>query len=208
MEKAVLHKRSSNFLTVPIAGLMLTITCTLFSFAVAETPSASMLANTCAGCHGTNGSSVGPASPTIAGISRDYFIETMLAYKDTSRPSTIMTRIAKGYTDEEISRMADFFSKQPIVRFNQEYDARQASRGKKLHKKYCHKCHEHGGGLAEDDAGILAGQWGPFLRFTLTDFTSGNRKMNIKKKQQLDKLLKQQGEAGVEQLIQYYASQQ
>ncbi|MCG8122535.1 MAG: cytochrome c4, partial [Candidatus Thiodiazotropha taylori] len=31
--------------------------------------SASMLANTCAGCHGTNGASIGPASPSIGGIS-------------------------------------------------------------------------------------------------------------------------------------------
>jgi sulfide dehydrogenase cytochrome subunit len=44
----------------------------------AETPTATMLANTCAGCHGTNGSSVGPSSPTIAGISRDYFIGIFL----------------------------------------------------------------------------------------------------------------------------------
>ncbi|WP_455223287.1 c-type cytochrome [Kaarinaea lacus] len=173
----------------------------------AETPSATMLAYTCAGCHGTNGSSVGPASPTIAGMSADYFIETMLAYKNATRPSTIMTRIAKGYTDEEIQLMADFFSNQPIVRQSQNYDSKKARRGKKLHKKYCNKCHEEGGKLAEDDAGILAGQWSPFLRFTLTDFLAGDRPMGNKKKQQLDKLIKQQGEAGVEQLIQFYISQ-
>ena len=171
-------------------------------------PSATMLSNTCAGCHGTFGSSVGPASPTIAGISRDYFIETMLAYKEASRPSTIMIRIAKGYSDEEIELMADYFSRQKIIRFKQHYDPKLANRGRKLHKKYCHKCHEEGGAYAEDDAGILAGQWAPFLRFTLTDFNSGKREMGVKKKQQLDKLLKQQGDAGVEQLIQFYASQQ
>ncbi|WP_455202208.1 c-type cytochrome [Kaarinaea lacus] len=103
--------------------------------------------------------------------------------------------------------MADFFSKQKIIRFTQDYDARQAKRGKKLHKKYCNKCHEEGGGYAEDDAGILAGQWAPFLRFTLSDFLTGDRSMGVKKKQQLDKLIKQQGNQGVEQLIQFYASQ-
>jgi len=174
----------------------------------AETPSATMLAYTCAGCHGTNGSSVGPASPTIAGMSADYFVETMLAYKNATRPSTIMTRIAKGYTDEEIQLMADFFSTQPIVRQAQAHDNKKAERGRKLHKKYCHKCHEEGGALPEDDAGILAGQWAPFLGFTLTDFLTGNRPMGVKKKQQLDKLIKQQGDAGIEQLIEFYASQQ
>ncbi len=179
-----------------------------FKNVAAETPSAMMLSYTCAGCHGTNGSSVGPASPTIAGISRDYFIETMKAYKSKQRPSTIMARIASGYTDREFELMADFFSKQKIVRFDQAYDNNKANRGRKLHKKYCHKCHEEGGGYAEDDAGILAGQWAPFLQYTLTDFISGSRPMGPKKKQQLDKLIRQQGDDGVEQLIQFYASQQ
>ena len=189
--------------------VMMVVLCNGFlaTVAMAETPSATMLANTCAGCHGTFGSSVGPASPTIAGISRDYFIETMLAYKEAQRPSTIMSRIAKGYTEQEIELMADYFSKQKIIRFNQDFDTKKAKRGKKLHKKYCNKCHEDGGGYAEDDAGILAGQWAPFLRFTLTDFLTGERTMGVKKKQQLDKLIKQQGEDGVEQLIQFYASQ-
>ena len=35
--------------------------------AIAGGASASMLADTCSGCHGTDGASVGPASPTIAG---------------------------------------------------------------------------------------------------------------------------------------------
>ena len=196
------YSRIQSFVLVVLLSISV-----LTNDAIAETPSATMLANTCAGCHGTFGSSVGPASPTIAGISRDYFIETMMAYKEAQRPSTIMTRIAKGYTEQEIQLMADYFSKQKIVRFDQAYDAKKAKRGKKLHKKYCSKCHEESGGYAEDDAGILAGQWAPFLQFTLTDFLTGDRAMDVKKKQQLDKLIKQQGNAGVEQLIQFYASQ-
>jgi len=176
--------------------------------AMADTPSASMLANTCAGCHGTNGSSVGPASPTIAGISRDYFIETMEAYKTAERPSTIMTRIAKGYTEKEIELMADFFSKQPFVRMTQAYDEDKAKLGKKLHKKYCEKCHEDAGRSSEDDAGILAGQWEPYLRYTMEDFTSGNRTMEKKMKKKMDKLKQAQGDKGVDALIHFYASQQ
>jgi len=166
-----------------------------------------MLANTCAGCHGTNGSSVGPASPTIAGISHDYFIETMEAYKKAERPSTIMTRIAKGYTEEEIKLMAKFFSKQKFVRYEQTYDRKKAKLGKKLHKKYCEKCHEDAGRSAEDDAGILAGQWEPYLRFTMQDFTSGNRSMEKKMKKKMDKLQKARGDQGVDALIHFYSSQ-
>lgn len=176
--------------------------------ALADTASASMLANTCAGCHGTNGSSVGPASPTIAGISKAYFIETMEAYKSAERPSTIMTRIAKGYSKEEIELMADYFSKQPFVRYKQKFDTSKADLGKKLHKKYCEKCHEDAGRSSEDDAGILAGQWEPYLRFTMQDFTSGDRSMEKKMKKKMDELKKSQGDKGVDALIHFYASQQ
>ena len=171
------------------------------------TPSATMLANTCAGCHGTNGSSVGPASPTIAGISPDYFIETMEAYQSGERPSTIMGRIAKGYSEKEIELMADHFSKQPFVRQSQDYDAKAAKLGKRLHKKYCEKCHEDGGRSSEDDAGILAGQWQTYLRFNLQDFTSGKRPMEKKMKKRMDKLDKAHGQAGIDALVHFYASQ-
>lgn len=173
---------------------------------MAATPSASMLANTCAGCHGTNGSSVGPASPTIAGISVEYFIETMEAYKKAERPSTIMSRIAKGYTEEEIKLMAKFFSIQEFVRQPQKHNAKLARKGKKLHKKYCEKCHEDGGTSSEDDAGILAGQWEPYLRYSMQDFTSGNRSMEKKMKKKMKSLEKDHGDAGIDALIHFYSS--
>ena len=37
----------------------------------------------------------------------------MQDYKDGKQPSTIMQQLAKGYTDEQIALMADYFSKQP-----------------------------------------------------------------------------------------------
>ena len=36
----------------------------------------------------------------------------MKAFRDGSRPSTIMGRIAKGYTDAEITAMANYISSQ------------------------------------------------------------------------------------------------
>ena len=173
----------------------------------AATPSASMLANTCAGCHGPNGSSMGPATPTIAGISKDYFIETMEEYISGERPATVMSRIAKGYTKEEIKLMAEYFSKQPFVRQAQKYDAQKARFGKKLHKKYCEKCHEDGGTSSEDDAGILAGQWERYLRYAMEDFTRGDREMTKKMKKKVKSLRAEYGDEGLDALIHFYISQ-
>jgi cytochrome c553 len=71
---------------------------------------ATMLADTCAGCHGTDGASTGPATPSIAGNSEIYTVDTMMAFKSGERPSTVMGRIAKGYSEEEFKLMGSYFA--------------------------------------------------------------------------------------------------
>ena len=68
-----------------------------------------MLSITCAGCHGTDGRSNG-AIPSIAGKSADYISQAMMDFRDDKRPSTVMMRHAKGYNDEEIKLIADYFA--------------------------------------------------------------------------------------------------
>ena len=68
-----------------------------------------MLSITCAGCHGTDGRSNG-AIPSIAGKSADYLNKAMLDFRDDKRPSSVMKRHAKGYSDEEIKLIADYFA--------------------------------------------------------------------------------------------------
>ncbi|MBL8385378.1 MAG: c-type cytochrome [Burkholderiales bacterium] len=72
------------------------------------------LAAQCANCHGTNGQSQG-GIPGLAGQGRAYLIAQMNAFKTGQRSgpaSTIMHQLAKGYTDEQIALMADFFAAQ------------------------------------------------------------------------------------------------
>ena len=168
--------------------------------------SASMLANTCAGCHGTGGASAGPATPSISGISGVYFEETMQGYKSGEIVSTIMGRIAQGYTDEEIKLMADYYTAKPFVSAKQPFDADKVKEGAKLHDKYCEKCHAEGGTEKEDDSGILAGQLVPYLRNTLADYRAGDREMTKKMKKKVNALLKKEGDAGVDALMNFYAS--
>ncbi|MCP3668699.1 MAG: cytochrome c4 [Gammaproteobacteria bacterium] len=170
--------------------------------------SASMLGNTCAGCHGTNGASQGPASPTIAGLSVDYFIETMEEFASGDIPSTIMGRIAKGYSKEEIAAMAKFYGDKKFVMATQNFDAGLVKKGAKLHDKYCEKCHAEGGRSAEDDAGVLAGQWTPYLNWQLANFKAGDREAPKKMKKKMKKMLEKEGSKGLSALISYYASQQ
>jgi len=74
-----------------------------------ELSQGAMLSNSCAGCHGTDGHSP-DAIPMIAGKSADFIKTALLEFRADQRPGTVMGRHAKGYTDEEIQLIADFFS--------------------------------------------------------------------------------------------------
>jgi sulfide dehydrogenase cytochrome subunit len=167
-------------------------------------PTATMLGDTCAGCHGTDGVSNGPATPAIAGPSETYFVDTMLAFKSGERPATVMGRIAKGYSDEEIRIMASYFAERPMGVTSQQLDAAKVKSGADLYAANCGKCHDENGALADDDAGILASQWLPYLQYSMEDFKSGAREMPKKMKKKVESL----SDAELEALLQFFASQQ
>ncbi len=77
----------------------------------ADDPQVRAWAATCAACHGTDGHSVG-GMPPIAGEPHDRLYQRLLAFKNGTRPATVMHQHAKGYTDEELERLATYFSSQ------------------------------------------------------------------------------------------------
>jgi len=187
-----------------IRNLLLAGSLAFGASAFADGPNADMLSQNCAGCHG-GGASAGPASPTIAGLSKDYFMEAMEELKEGERASTIMGRIAKGYSEDEIKAMAAWFSKKTFIPAKQESDTEKAAKGKDLHEKYCEKCHEEGGSV-DDETGILAGQWMPYLRYSLQDYQFGASEAPGKMQKKIDALASEHGIEGLEAIVQYYGS--
>lgn len=195
-------KKRINFIAFSLAISVLS------PCAIAELPTqANMLAYACAACHGFNGNSQGPSTPNLAGISKFYFMDAMEAFKEDERPATVMNRIAKGYSKDEIKLMADFFSKQPLKPLEQAFDPSLASKGQTLHETNCAQCHENGGRASDDDAGIIAGQKTPYLHFTISDILAGKREVPTKMLTKLKKVRDENGQSGIDQLIHFYASQ-
>jgi len=75
-------------------------------------PDGEMLSHTCAACHGTYGHFDDDYMPPLAGMSKARFVESMIAFRNGSRPASIMDRVAKAFTDEEIEAMGEFFAAQ------------------------------------------------------------------------------------------------
>lgn len=70
----------------------------------------SVLAGSCANCHGTDGRSPG-GIPPIAGQAAPVLEAQLKAFKAKQIPNTtVMDRLAAGYTDEQIAALARYFS--------------------------------------------------------------------------------------------------
>jgi sulfide dehydrogenase cytochrome subunit len=143
--------------------------------ALAAPTDAAVVSNTCAGCHGTDGASVGPA-PIIGGLSEAYQAATMAAYKDGTRWGTIMNRIAKGYTPGEILDMAKHFAGKPWVSGKQPVDAKLAEKGKTIHSASgCAGCHGANGISPMPSTPRLTGQYMEYLVYQMNDYKDPNK---------------------------------
>lgn len=70
-----------------------------------------VLASGCSGCHASS-DTLTTAIPRIRGLPEPVIAEALRAFRAGQRPGTVMDRIAKGFTDEEIAQLAAYFSRQ------------------------------------------------------------------------------------------------
>jgi cytochrome subunit of sulfide dehydrogenase len=68
---------------------------------------------TCATCHGTLGKAAdGSAVVSLVGLSKDYIVAQMAAFKSGARPATVMHQLSKGYSDAQVAMIAGYFAAQ------------------------------------------------------------------------------------------------
>jgi cytochrome subunit of sulfide dehydrogenase len=77
-----------------------------------ENTAARSLAATCASCHGTEGRSVTTEVAPLAGLPKELIVSQMKAFRDGTRPATVMQQLARGYTDQQIDLIAAYFAAQ------------------------------------------------------------------------------------------------
>jgi sulfide dehydrogenase cytochrome subunit len=182
---------------------------------------ASSLANhikICSYCHGKDGASTDSDVPIIGGYSVEFLVNNLKAYRDKDRdcPETkyrsgpdkgkksSMCQITKNFSDGDIRQIADYLSKKKFVRAKQKFDPVLAAKGKDIHDMYCEKCHSDGATQAKDDAGMMAGQWIPYLTQAIDEFLNDKRPIPKKMKAKLNEVTPDD----IKALIQYYGSYQ
>jgi len=64
----------------------------------------------CTGCHGTDGMSMSPMIPNLAGQKEAYLAKAIKDYKTGVRKDPMMSYMTGGLTDNEIDDLAAYFS--------------------------------------------------------------------------------------------------
>lgn len=199
-----------------LSPFFLAISVTTAGISSALAADVSELIEPCAGCHGKDGASTESDIPIIGGNSAVYIIDTMVTYRSEERPCSEvkinagpnkgeladMCKIAKDLSEPDTKLVAEYFAAKPFVRAKQAFDADKAKLGKIVQNRDCKKCHEEGGSSPADDAGILAGQWAPYIKQQFKEFSSGARPMTKKMKKKYKKL----EAADLENLVHYFSS--
>ncbi len=162
------------------------------------------LARTCNACHGLNGVSVGPNMPNIAGLPEKYLKTLLLQWKSGERYAATMDRHVKGYTEEELSKLATYFSKLPYVAVVQKADDKVMASGKEATER-CETCHGATGGQPDDDeTPKLNGQWAQYMELEMMKYRVESAKMPHKK---MRNNVKKLAEEDVPTAAKFYAAQ-
>lgn len=184
--------------------------------AAANAADETKLLETCFSCHGKDGNSTEKDVPNIASYSEEYLTRTLKRYKNKERPcveteirsgskkgsKSDMCKIAHDLSDDDISKLSEFFVAQTFVRTPQTFDAELAKKGKSIHNRSCYTCHSESGSVPSDHAGILAGQKMAYLRQQIKFFKEDKRPINKKMKPKLEAL----DDGEIEAVINYYGS--
>ncbi len=102
-------RKLTTGIAVAVAAIAFSVTAYADSH-VKKLPDTLILVSNCFNCHGTNGVSVGIIDE-LDSMSAKRLAKKMREFRSGAKAGTIMTRIAKGYSDAEIDVIANYIEK-------------------------------------------------------------------------------------------------
>ncbi len=162
----------------------------------------------CAACHGNAGVSVNPIWPNLAGQHAVYLTNALKAFKSGARKNDMMSGIAAGLSEADISNVAAYFAK-ASCRVTGGDKAKIEAGKTKAAAAGCAACHNAGGLRGTGAAGIsaspawpnLAGQNADYLASALKSFKDDSRNHAV-----MSSVAKSLSDSDIDNLSAYYAS--
>ena len=140
----------------------------------ADVEAGKALAEGCAPCHGADGVSQTPLTPSLAGQPDEFVQWQLVYYRSGARKNEVMQPISEALGNEEIRNLGAYYASLPPPKPAVPPDA-LAQRGEELAAQHrCRSCHamDYNGFRA---AARLSGQREDVLVKALRDFKSGQR---------------------------------
>jgi sulfide dehydrogenase cytochrome subunit len=94
-----------------VKGVAAAIGCLSIAAAVVVSAEPPVGAASCTGCHPTSTRVTSPV-PRLVGLERGAIVKAMQDFRSGQRAGTVMDRIAKGFTDDEVQAIAAWYAAQ------------------------------------------------------------------------------------------------
>jgi cytochrome c553 len=140
----------------------------------ADVAAGKAVAEACAPCHGADGVSQTPLTPSLAGQPDEFVQWQLVYYRSGARKNEVMQPISEALNNEEIRNLGAYYASLPPPKPAVPPDA-LAQRGEELAAQHrCRSCHseDYNGFRA---AARLSGQREDVLLKALRDYKSGQR---------------------------------
>ncbi|HML13026.1 MAG TPA: c-type cytochrome [Xanthobacteraceae bacterium] len=127
----------------------------------------------CGGCHGETGVSATPTMPSLAGLSPQYLVAAMQAYRGGQRANDTMKALIAPVSDADMNNIALFYALQKPARAQTPASGDRAAG--KTAAAACAGCHGNEGVSANPTTPSLAGQDAQYLADALVEYKNGSR---------------------------------
>ncbi len=131
----------------------------------------------CLACHGADGQSIIPETPSLGGQPEFYLTVQLLMFRDQLRIVEPMNQAMRGLTDEDLRSLAAYLTKlSPPKPVPGPVDAGRMERARALIERHrCNFCHQ-GNYAGEQNVSRLAGQREDYLVKALREYKDNTRR--------------------------------
>ena len=132
-------------------------------------------ATACLACHGENGNSSMPNTPSLAGQNARYLYLQLRDFQEGRRDNAMMSAITAGLSKADMQELAKYFSEQKLTNKRFNADPEKVKKGiAKANETLCAMCHL-GEFKGQNEIPKVAGQNFDYVVKTLKDFKAKDR---------------------------------
>ena len=132
-------------------------------------------ATACLACHGENGNSSMPNTPSLAGQNARYLYLQLRDFQEGRRDNAMMSAMTAGLSKADMQELAKYFSEQKLTNKRFNADSEKVKKGiAKANETLCAMCHL-GEFKGQNEIPKVAGQNFDYVVKTLKDFKAKDR---------------------------------